>query len=888
MGNLLEQSGINVVAEGARKFIEDVRQSGDALRRFTEETKKIGAADATGNAFKFGEAIGVSLSAGATAAAAAVGVLTGAVAAAASIMAFATGKALEYGSAIDRIQAVTSLSAGAAQKLYAGARIAGVGVEAITNGFGLLANRLDQAKDVADDAFGSMSGGADRAAIALQRLNDDHARTLVDTLRNLAESQAAQAAQAEQANEDYYRVMSRMEEDYERETTRGREDMQRQLSDMAENHMESQAKLAQDLADLQSGYDETRLQNEADLEQSIADMREAAQSKITDIQTRGNDEQTRLASDLAAELAAIDQKYAQKRESLMERIADPSTNPILRAYLRSQLNSLGGQQSSEASAANARYQAERQRLQDKTNFEIAEVRRKLEETEALERAKAARDAAARAADYARKLADLQASIAKEQAEYDRALARQLQANALRIEDARRSHDRQYEDTVRANNRRLEQERQTSARLAIETQNRIDQENRQYERALEDMASSAGGAASKVTPLSLAFQKLGLDMKEFQKLGADKQFDVLRKAIEGLGEGEAFTILSDLFGPSRADEIMDFFDALKLADTVDAPFTEQDVKDMEETQRQFNLIKLQADLLWAKVGRDLLPIIKELLAQFQKFWQEHGPEVIAALKEFTTKTVPEVVAAIKDISKWIDQAIKDVSAWVKQAGIDIKRVNDDVTAWFNDLGRKVDRIVDNYKWAFEQMQGVAERWVEGVRRWLGYFETIRDAIGRILGEIGTFFLQNTLVGKLWEIAGGVDGIKRALEFARDRFRDLANMLQGLQLPWWLTPGSPTPLEWGIRGVTDALKGLGAMTPEINLAGRTQSAVNGGSRYVAPASAASIYQNAKTTNMTSTTTVNMPVTFNGGVSTGAEGRVIDTLSRQLARAGVMVTR
>lgn len=881
MGNrLLEETGITFVADKSREFISQVREATSAVGQFTSAAQEIGKASTPHDV---GFAIGTTIAAGASAAVGALAALAGAFTAVAGATAYATSRALDYAEAVDRIQAVTSLNADYAQKLYAGAAIAGVGVNVVTDAFGWLANRMDAAKQSSDDAFGSMGSGADSAAKALRRLNEDHARTLEDTFRGLAEQQASMAAQLENQNADYYRTLGRMEEDYARDTIRSREEMQTQLADMAQAHADRMADMAKTLAESEADYLQVNADAERDLNEQISEMRRRGDEDVASIQRKGNEEQERLAQDLATTLAQIDEKYAQKRESLMERIADPSTNPILRAFYRSQLNSLGGQQSAEAAAARAKYTAQQAALKANTDFEIAEVRRKLEEQEALERLKAEREAQNRQRDYARKLADLQAALAKENAEYDKQLQRTLAANARREEDARRSHDRQLEDLNRAHAEQLAAAQEQSAKLQVETARRIEDERRQYDRQLEDMAASAGGAAARMTPLQVAMQSLGIDFAAFSKMKPEQQFDALRDAIERLGVN-AFPVLSDIFGPSRADEIMDFYDAMKLADEVGAPFTQQDILDMQETQRQFNLIKLQADLLWAKIGRDLMPIVKELLAQFKEWWTQHGPEVDAMLRTFFSDTVPKVVQAIKDISKWVGQAVSDVSKWVDQAGRDIKQVSDDLTAWFNEAGRKVDFVLLVMKTGIEEVGRWLDKAGQDVGRVIDWVNEINRAIKGFFEGLAQSMFDNSIMGRIWNMVGGINGIKDALQHVTDDFQRFIDSFRNVQLPWWLTPGSPTPMEWGIRGITSALAKLDAQMPVLNVAANVQE----GTRYNAPASAQAIYQGARSTTNTQTTTVNMPVTFSGGVASGSEKRIVDTLAAQLARAGVMVTR
>jgi len=55
-----------------------------------------------------------------------------------------------------------------------------------------------------------------------------------------------------------------------------------------------------------------------------------------------------------------------------------------------------------------------------------------------------------------------------------------------------------------------------------------------------------------------------------------------------------------------------------------------------------------------------------------------------------------------------------------------------------------------------------------------------------------FLKNTL-------QKAFDGIKSAIQFVVDKINALADSINNLSLPDWLTPGSPTPFEMGLRGI-----------------------------------------------------------------------------------------
>ena len=73
--------------------------------------------------------------------------------------------------------------------------------------------------------------------------------------------------------------------------------------------------------------------------------------------------------------------------------------------------------------------------------------------------------------------------------------------------------------------------------------------------------------------------------------------------------------------------------------------------------------------------------------------------------------------------------------------------------------------------------------------------ISDTLGPILKNFTSW---------LGDVTGGVEGITSAIQDAIAWLSDLADTISKLSLPDWLTPGSPTPWEIGLRGIGDALK------------------------------------------------------------------------------------
>lgn len=72
-------------------------------------------------------------------------------------------------------------------------------------------------------------------------------------------------------------------------------------------------------------------------------------------------------------------------------------------------------------------------------------------------------------------------------------------------------------------------------------------------------------------------------------------------------------------------------------------------------------------------------------------------------------------------------------------------------------------------------------------------TLSTVLGPAITAVTGFF------GSLYTAIGGISG---AISTVIGWLNSLASRLNSLKLPDWLTPGSPTPFEWGLRGIADA--------------------------------------------------------------------------------------
>lgn len=79
---------------------------------------------------------------------------------------------------------------------------------------------------------------------------------------------------------------------------------------------------------------------------------------------------------------------------------------------------------------------------------------------------------------------------------------------------------------------------------------------------------------------------------------------------------------------------------------------------------------------------------------------------------------------------------------------------------------------------------------------------RSTLGPILQVIGGYFSN--------QVAGGINAVVTAVQAAIGWINSLADALNNIKLPEFLTPGSPTPMEWGLRGINTAMKELASST------------------------------------------------------------------------------
>jgi hypothetical protein len=274
-----------------------------------------------------------------------------------------------------------------------------------------------------------------------------------------------------------------------------------------------------------------------------------------------------------------------------------------------------------------------------------------------------------------------------------------------------------------------------------------------------------------TALDLA-TRLGIDVTSAAKL--------LGKALETPGEG---LLRLKQAGVAFTDEQTDM------------------VKAMVEAGNAAGAQKFIMDALAASVGgaavaagstmSGQMTIMKNMMSET---FEDLGTAILPALTEAFAQIRPVIMDLANQFSEFVksDQFkkwIQDIINWLK-----------------NDLPVAIEKVSTFWKTqlqpALQQIGSVLSTEIIPVLKTV--LEVIGPPLLKALSLLWEGFKINVeITTKLWDAIGKViEGWKKFFDW----INKIKDSLGSLTLPAWLTPGSPTPLELGIRGINDALGGM----------------------------------------------------------------------------------
>jgi TP901 family phage tail tape measure protein len=231
-----------------------------------------------------------------------------------------------------------------------------------------------------------------------------------------------------------------------------------------------------------------------------------------------------------------------------------------------------------------------------------------------------------------------------------------------------------------------------------------------------------------------------------------------------------------------------------------------------------------------IGEWLRTNIPAAMAALKAFWESNVQPVLQAMGTFFGETIP---AAIGVLISWFQEhllpVIQGVVNFIQEFVVPLfqalaevyialigKALEALVGVWENLVrpmfeglfakseevgGQLNDFLAPAIQWVLDKFQAVGTYLSEHI---LPLFEKLRSWVKGEFGKALQWFADNVLLS--WKL--GFQGIKIAIEGVVGWLGTLKDKIGGLSLPGWLTPGSPTPFELGLRGISDAMRQMAA--------------------------------------------------------------------------------
>lgn len=182
---------------------------------------------------------------------------------------------------------------------------------------------------------------------------------------------------------------------------------------------------------------------------------------------------------------------------------------------------------------------------------------------------------------------------------------------------------------------------------------------------------------------------------------------------------------------------------------------------EAWQSNFGGIQDKAGAAWA--------YLQPIFSQLTDWLKVNIPAGIATLSQFWTGTLLPAITAV-----W---------AWIDTNLVPLFRALIDV--WLAGLSLQITALAGFW-------QNVLLPAVQAFSSWMG--DNVLPVIQQVAEWLGE------------KLGPAFDGLGKGIQDVTGWLSGLANKLNSLKLPDWLTPGSPTPWEIGLWGVSDAMSDL----------------------------------------------------------------------------------
>jgi hypothetical protein len=211
------------------------------------------------------------------------------------------------------------------------------------------------------------------------------------------------------------------------------------------------------------------------------------------------------------------------------------------------------------------------------------------------------------------------------------------------------------------------------------------------------------------------------------------------------------------------------------------------------------------VVWNWVETVLIPGFILLVA----WLQENIPIALEALGVFWTDTLlPAIETVWQFVQDDLIPMFEDIQTWLETNIPPILEAL--ATLWEDTLLPAIEAV---WKFLSDDMMPIWEA--------LGEFFSVAFTLATTalaglwektllpaLKAVGTwikdtaFAIFGTFVTWLGKVSGGADGLKTSIQAVADKIKAFTDKLKKIKIPSWMTPGSPTPLEIGLLGISKA--------------------------------------------------------------------------------------
>jgi TP901 family phage tail tape measure protein len=252
-------------------------------------------------------------------------------------------------------------------------------------------------------------------------------------------------------------------------------------------------------------------------------------------------------------------------------------------------------------------------------------------------------------------------------------------------------------------------------------------------------------------------------------------------------------------------------------------------------------------VWTFITETLIPVFETIvlwlaenipvaIETMKVFWEETLKPALETVWMFITENI---IPVFETVVAWLSENIPIAIEIVRKAWEEILKPAIELVWTFieEDLFPLLESLKEFFEVAFTlaitALAGLWENVLEPAIKIV--WEMIKDNILPILGDLEDFWnntlkpiledfaeLVGTTLKAAWEdfnvvvewskinildpLKNTLDSIKDAFGKVKDAIDKVTEKLKGIKLPDWLVPGSPTPLELGLRGIGNAFEDL----------------------------------------------------------------------------------